>query len=703
VDGYYNGIEQYISHAMQKQRKNKVVVSEDISLRMSRLRETLDKHRYLYHVLDAPEIADEVYDSLMKELIVLEKQYPSLASPTSPSQRVGGELLAAFTKVRHEVRQWSFDDVFDLDGLRKWEEKIKRLVARDPALIALPLEYCAEIKVDGLKIILTYKRGVFVRGATRGDGRIGEDVTANLKTIGSIPLELKEPIDLVAVGEAWIGKSEFEEINKERKKNGEPIFANTRNAAAGSIRQLDPKIAASRRLNSFIYDIDTISGIAGAAPDTQIKELELLRGFGFKVNTTFALCKNIDEVETYYRNWINRARKEGYGIDGIVIKVNSVQLQKALGYTGKSPRFGIAYKFPAEQVTTKILGIKVQVGRTGVLTPVAHLDPVRVAGSVVSRATLHNEDEIRRLDIRIGDTVVVQKAGDVIPEIVGSVKTLRSGKERKFLMPRTCPACGSGVEKRTTGAGDEKSAAHYCANRSCYAKEKEKIIHFVRRKGFNIEGLGEKIIGQLMDEGLVSDYADIFELTEGDLVPLERFAEKSARNLINAIEKSKNVPLERFLFALGIFHVGEETAYLLASTFKTITAVRNAAEEMLTEIDGIGEVVAHSVYAWFHDADNITLLERLFLSVSVGRFADDEKKKDTPFSGKTIVLTGTLGVMSRDDAKKLLTSLGAKVVGSVSKETDMVITGENAGLKLARARELGVRVVGEHEFLKMVK
>jgi len=688
---------------MQKKGKNTGIPPDEVVSRVDRLRETIDHHRYLYHVLDAPEIADEVYDSLMEELIALEQKYPTLASPTSPSVRVGGEPLSAFTKVRHEVRQWSFDDIFDHDGLVKWNERVKRLVARDPASIAEPIEYCVEIKVDGLKIILTYEHGVFVRGATRGDGKVGEDVTENLKTIGSIPLVLTEPVDLIAVGEAWIGKHELGDINNRRVQAGELPFANPRNAAAGSIRQLDPKVAAKRALDSFIYDIDTISGGSGGAPSNQTEELKLLSTLGFKVNQTYALCKNIDEVEAYYQSWIDRARNEEYGIDGVVIKVNSVKLQKALGYTGKSPRFGIAYKFPAEQVTTRVLDIKVQVGRTGVLTPVAHLTPVRVAGSVVSRATLHNEDEIRRLDVRIGDTVVVQKAGDVIPEIVESVKTLRSGKEKKFVMPRSCPVCGSDVEKRSIGSVSQQSAAHYCTNKSCYAKEKEKIVHFVGRKGFNIEGLGEKIVEQLMDEGLVADFADIFELTEGDLVPLERFAERSAENLIYAIKKSSTIPLEKFIFSLGIFHVGEETAYLLASTFGTVTRLRNATVEMLTQIDGIGDVVARSVYEWFCDVENVELLDRLLAHVSVSRFVDTVAKQTTPFSGATVVLTGTLKSLSRDDAKKMLKSLGAKVVGSVSRDTDIVVVGEKPGSKFDRARELGIRVIDEGEFLKMVK
>ena len=669
--------------------------------RIDKLRKVVDKHRYLYHVLDKPEITDEVYDSLMEELRILEEKYPQFRSPTSPTQRVGGEPLDHFEKVRHETRQWSFDDVFSFEELKKWDEKVKRLIEKHPDISNEKLEYCCEIKIDGLKIILTYKDGVLVRGATRGDGVIGEDVTQNLKTIGSIPLALNKSLDIIAVGEAWLSEKELERLNKEREKSGELPFANTRNAAAGSIRQLDPKVAASRRLDCFIYDIDKLNG--ADFPDTQIEELELLEKLGFKVNQNFKLCKSIDEIEKFYNSWVNKRTKQEYDVDGVVIKVNSRKIQEALGYTGKSPRWGVAYKFPAEQVTTVVEDIKVQVGRTGVITPVAHLKPVRVAGSTVSRATLHNEDEIKRLDIRIGDTVVIQKAGDVIPEVVEVVIGLRTGKEKKFKMPDRCPICGHVVEKKIIGEGKTKSAAHYCSNKKCYAQEKERIIHFVSRKGLNIDGLGEKIVEQLIDEGLISDFSDIFELTKGDLKPLERFEEKSADNLIKAIEKSKNVTLPKFLFALGMLHVGEETANLLAEKFGSIKKIQEASKEELEKIDGIGEVVAKSIAGWFSDKHNKDLLQRLLQFVKIENSKKTISNEKLFLKDKTFVLTGSLDAFSRDEAKEYIRKFGGKILSSVSSNTDFVVAGKDPGSKYEKAKELGVKILDEKAFLKMIK
>ena len=559
-----------------------IMDKNQVKIRIEKLSQEINKIRYQYHVLDRPDVTDEVYDSLTKELRELEEKFPDLKLPDSPTQRIGGAPLEKFQKVKHRVRQWSFDDVFDFSELQKWEEKVKRLVEKNPLLNTEKLEYICEIKIDGLKIILNYENGVFVQGATRGDGLIGEDATENIKTIYSVPLKLSLPVDLVAVGECWLSKSELERINNERKKQGEPLFANSRNVAAGSIRQLDPKVAASRKLDSFVYDIDHITynmkheTKEDEIPKTQMEELILLEKLGFKVNQERKLCKNIEEIQKFYESWKNRKDKEDYGIDGIVIKINSRVIQDALGYTGKSPRWGVAYKFPAEKVTTVIEDIKIQVGRTGALTPVAHLRPVVVAGSTVSRATLHNEDEINRLDTRIGDTVVIRKAGDVIPEVVEVLKDLRTGEERKFKMPTVCPICGSAVMREAISEKKkETSSATYCKNKKCFAQEKEKIIHFVSKKGFNIDGLGERIVEQLMNEGLVSNFSDIFELTKGDLEPLERFAEKSAENLIEAIEKSKKITLPKFLFALGIRHAGEETAVLIAKAIKTEFPISN--------------------------------------------------------------------------------------------------------------------------------
>ncbi len=668
--------------------------------RIDKLRKVVDKHCHLYHVLDTPDISDEVYDSLMEELRVLEEKYPEFKSKISPTQRVGGKPLDNFKKVRHEVRQWSFDDVFCFEELKKWDEKVKRFIEKYSELKNEIFEYCCEIKIDGLKIILTYKEGVLVRGETRGDGVVGEDVTQNLRTIGSIPLVLTEKVDIIVVGEAWLPKSELERLNKQRKQNNENPFANTRNAAAGSIRQLDPKIAANRRLDCFIYDIDKLDNVK--IPQTQIEELEFLKNLGFKINQDFKLCKNIDSVEEFYRSWVNKKAKQEYDIDGVVIKVNSVKTQSVLGYTSKSPRWGVAYKFPAERVTTIVEDIKIQVGRTGALTPVAHLKPVRVAGSLVSRATLHNEDEIRRNDIRILDTVVIQKAGDVIPEVVEVVTGLRTGKEKKFKMPTVCPICGEQVEKKTIGEGKIKSAAHYCKNKKCYAQEKERIIHFVSRKGFNIDGLGEKIVEQLIDEGLISDVADIFELTKGDLKPLERFEEKSADNLIKAIKESRSIVLSKFLFALGILHVGEETANLLAEKFGLIEKLKTASFEELEAIDGVGSVVAKSIVDWFRDRHNLDILNRLLISLDILNPKNNSSTKVSFLKNKTFVLTGSLENISRDTAKEYIRLLGGKISSSVSQKTDFVVVGDAPGTKYEKAKELGVKIIDEKAFLKMV-
>jgi DNA ligase (NAD+) len=534
---------------------------EQARLRIEKLREEIERHRHAYHVLDMPSISDETYDSLFDELETLEERFPEYVSTTSPTQRVGAEPLEKFTKVRHEVAQWSFADVFDLEELSRWEERNAKILEKEGFRDAI--DYDCELKIDGLKIILTYEKGVLVAGATRGDGTVGEDVTQNIKTIRSVPLRLTQPIDVIVGGEAWLSKRELSRINREREKNGEALFANTRNAAAGSLRQLDPRVIAKRRLDSFIYDIEKID--ASLKPKTQIEELRLLEELGFKVNAKHRACRNVREVQEFYEEWTIWRHDTDYDLDGIVVKVNAQAAQAALGYTGKAPRWGIAYKFPAQQVTTVVEDIVVQVGRTGVLTPVAHLRPVRVAGSTVSRATLHNEDEIQRLDIRIGDTVVIRKAGDVIPEVVEVMKGLRAGNERTFAMPTQCPVCQSSVRRQSIGGKSEESAAHYCINPICFAAEKEKLIHFVSRKGFDIAGMGDKVVEQLIAEGLIANFADIFELTKGDLEPLERFAEKSAEKLAQAVQQSKSVPFEKFLFALGIRHVGEHVAEVLAT------------------------------------------------------------------------------------------------------------------------------------------
>ncbi|MEF3692394.1 MAG: NAD-dependent DNA ligase LigA [Candidatus Moraniibacteriota bacterium] len=743
--------------------------NKEIGQKIEKLRKEVDKHRYLYHVLDKPEIDDSVYDSLLEELIDLEEAYPEFYSSTSPSQRVGGEVLDKFQKVKHSFRQWSFDDVFDFEGLLKWEEKITKMLFKKGVNFSKEeLKYCAELKIDGLKIILEYRAGKLFQAATRGDGVIGEDVTGNIKTIQSIPLELSQEINLTAVGEVWLGKKELEKINEERKLNNEPVFANTRNAAAGSIRQLDPKVVARRKLDSFFYDIEGVeisndkfqisnefknvkseNNLTSSLRDiprqftgfgeikTQIDELELLKEFGFKVNPHYRGCRNIEEIEKFYQEWINKRDGENYDLDGIVIKVNNKKHQDLLGYTGKAPRWGIAYKFPAQKVTTVIEDIFVQVGRTGALTPVAHLRPVRVAGSTVSRATLHNEDEINRLDIRIGDTVIIQKAGDIIPEVVGVLKNLRTGREKKFSMPRRCPVCGGEVRReamsslgKSDKSKDKSSAAHYCLNPDCFAVEIQKIIHFVSKKGFNIEGLGEKIVEQLIQSGIIENSADIFEIKKGDIEPLERFAEKSADNLIGAIEKSKYIEFEKFIFALGIRYVGEETAVLISrainkefqgskSKFQINSKLKNEKINFLTEIiekfpkvkiddwmgvKGIGEKSAKSLADWFNNSKNLEILKKMeALGVRVFIETQSGEGKNDSFNGKTFVLTGALSGFTRDEIKDIIRKEGGKISSTVSAKTDFVLVGESPGSKYDKAQKLGIRILSEEDFEKMIE
>lgn len=675
----------------------------EIKERIEKLRELLDYHRYRYHVLDQPEISDEVYDSLYQELVMLEEKHPEFDSLASPTKRVGDVPLESFKKVTHRFRQWSFDNVFNFEELKKWEDKIEKIKEKDESVRKENLEYCTEPKIDGLKIILTYENGLFVQGATRGDGDVGEEITQNLKTVQSIPLKLNKPINIVAVGECWMSKKELEVINIERTKKGEEVYANVRNLAAGSLRQLDPKVTATRKLKCFIYDIDFIetNGEKIKIPQTQIDELELLDQLGFKVNKNYTHCKSLEEVEKYYESYEKKKDKEDFAVDGIVIKVNSIAISKALGYTAKSPRFGIAYKFKAEEAATLVLDIMVQVGRTGALTPVAILSPVKISGSTVSRATLHNEDEIRKKDIRIGDTVIIQKAGEVIPEVVRVMSELRTDKEKKFKMPDKCPICGSPVVKEMN-ADSKESAAMYCSNKACFAIEVEKIIHFVSKHGFNIEGMGDKIVRQLVDEGLIRDASDIFELKFGDLEAMERFGEKSAQNLIDAINNSRNVSFAKFLFAIGVRHVGEETASIIAKRFGSLDKLKKATLVELESTPGVGTVVANSLFDWLNDGNNKKFLDKLVSQVEVMPFKDSSKKKEGVM-GKTFVLTGTLSTMSRDEAKELIKSLGGSVASSVSSKTDYVVAGSDPGSKYDDAKKIGVKILNEDEFIKLIK
>lgn len=666
-------------------------IPQDVGERLVRLRKTTLRHGRLYHTLDKPEISDEAYDSLIKEIDRIEEEYPTLKSEKSPTERVGGEPLKEFVKVRHQLRQWSYDDAFDFAELKKWDEKVKNFIRKE-GLQNEKIEYCCELKIDGLKIILTYQNGKLVRGATRGDGTIGEDVTSNVRTIQSVPLELKQKVSIIAIGEAWIGKKDLVKINKIREKEDEPVYANTRNLAAGAIRQLDPKMAADRKLNSFVYDVDLLDG---EMPRTQSGELLLLEKLGFEINKNFAVFSDLDGVQKYYQSWAKKKNSLDYGLDGIVIKINSRKIQEALGYTGKSPRWGVAYKFPAEQVTTVVEDIVLQVGRTGVLTPVAHLRPTLVAGSTVSRATLHNEDEIKRLDVRIGDTVILQKAGDVIPDIVSVVIELRTGKEKKFVWPTHVSECGGdGQIERVPG-----QSAWRCADKNSLEQIKRKFYHFVSKKSFDIGDMGPKVVDSLLEENLISEYADIFTLKKGDLLQLPRFAEKSVDNLLTSIKKSSNVTLARLLVGLSIPQVGEETAYDLAKEFKTINKLQDATFAELEKMSGVGPIVAQSVVDFFETKENKKVISSLLRVIII------EKEKSggsSQLSGKKFVLTGTLPTMSRDEVKAKIKELGGEISESVSKETSYLILGENPGSKLKKAQELDIQIIDEEQFKKMI-
>ncbi|HBB65601.1 MAG TPA: hypothetical protein DCZ84_03150 [Candidatus Vogelbacteria bacterium] len=662
--------------------------------RVAQLRKTINRHRYLYHVLDRAEISDAALDSLKRELAELEAAHPELITPDSPTQRVGGESLAKFEKVMHRVPQWSFNDAFTERDLRAFDERVEKGIGPPPHKASdghsTRCSYVCELKIDGFKIVLTYQKGILVTATTRGDGVVGEDVTANIRTIESVPLTLEKDVDIIVEGEVWISKREFKKLNERQKKEGKEPYANPRNVAAGTIRQLDSRIVAERKLDSFMYDIAEFQ----SQPTTQEEELTLLSALGFKVNKHYGRCKDIDEVFAFYKKWIARSRREPYGIDGVVVKVNERELQERLGFTGKAPRFAIAYKFPAEQATTVVENIILQVGRTGVITPVAIMRPVVVDGSTVSRATLHNEDEITRLDVRVGDTVILQKAGDVIPDIVTVLTELRTGKEKKFVFPKSIPECGA-IE-RIPG-----EAAHRCVDRNSGAIQRRKLQHFAGKHAFDIDGLGPKIIDLLIDRGLVARFPDIFTLAEGDLLALPSFKEKKVQKLIAAITARREVPLARFLIGLSIPQVGEETAEDLAEHFGTLEGLARASAEDLRAVEGVGDIVADSVVSWFKESAHKKLLAELLAQVTVREGAPH--RASALLGAKIFVFTGTLPTITRDEAKRLVRERGGEVSESVSQKTSYVVTGEAPGSKAARARALGITILSEGEFLKLIK
>ncbi len=675
---------------------------EEAKKRLEKLRTTIEKYRYHYHVLNESLISDEALDSLKKELVDIETKFPDLITPDSPSQRVAGAPLPGFKKIRHTVPQWSFNDAFTEEDMRDFDARMKRMLADKfgkPQGTIAPT-YTAELKIDGLKIVFIYENGRLVTAATRGDGTVGEDVTENVKTIEAVPLVLSEKVSMVAEGEAYMPKSQFEKLNIAQKKKGEEAFANPRNVTAGTIRQLDPRIVAERKLSTFVYDI---SGGTIDLPESQAEELKLLRKLGFRVNPHFKHCKSMDEVIAYWKSWLHKKEKEDYLIDGVVVKVNEQEYQEALGYTGKAPRWGIALKFPAEQVTTVIEDISFQVGRTGVITPVAHLKPVFVYGSTVSRATLHNEDEIRRLDVRVDDTVILQKAGDVIPDIVKVLTEMRAKNSKPFVMPTKCPVCTTPLEKKTVGTkGEEKSAALYCGNVRCPAKDRRTLYHFTSKHAYDIEHLGPKNLDLLVDAGLIAGRADIFTLQKGDLLELPRMGEKSADNLLAAIEKARTQPLDRFIVGLSIPEVGEETARDLANHFGKIEKLMTATRSDLEAMNGVGPRVAASVTEYFDDKHNQKVVHDLIAQVKI-KNQETKNKGAQKLSGKVFVLTGTFPTLSRDEAKAKIITAGGKVSGSVSKNTDFVVAGESAGSKYDDAQKLGVSIISEKELLDLLK
>ncbi|HEX6594097.1 MAG TPA: NAD-dependent DNA ligase LigA [Bacillota bacterium] len=663
---------------MDKQQAQKEIAS---------LRELLTQYEYEYYVLDNPTVPDAEYDAKLQQLRKLEKTFPELITPNSPTQRVGGKPLDAFEKVQHRVPMLSLGNAFNEADLRDFDQRIKNMIDE-------PVHYVCELKIDGLAVSLTYENGQFVRAATRGDGTTGEDITSNMRTIRSIPLTITETETLEVRGEAFMPQQSFLALNEERKKNGEALFANPRNAAAGSLRQLDPRIAASRNLDVFIYGV----GEWEVEEVTSHSErLQFLQSLGFKINPKWKICHTIDDVIDFVNDWTDNRPDLSYEIDGIVVKVDDLHQQDRLGFTARNPRWAIAYKFPAEEVMTTLKDIELSVGRTGVITPTAILEPVQVAGTTVQRASLHNEDLIKEKDIRIGDQVVIKKAGDIIPEVVRVVFEQRTGHEQEFYMPKECPAC----ESELVRLNDE--VALRCMNPNCPAQIQEGLIHFVSRLAMNIEGLGEKVIAQLFREGLIETIADVYRLEREQLLQLERMGDKSVSNLLQAIEASKENSMEKLLFGLGIRFIGEKAAKILAQAFGTMDNLQRATYEELVQIDEIGKKMADSVVQYFseeHVQELIHDLKQLGVNMEYKGPRPEEQPIETVFSNKTVVLTGKLEDFTRKEAKEQIELLGGTVTGSVSKKTDLVIAGEATGSKYDRAQQLGITIWNEKQLKK---
>ena len=665
------------------------MASEAIKKQVEKLREEIEYHNYRYYILDQPEISDAQYDRLMRELQKLEEQYPELRSPNSPTQRVGAHPLEAFEIVRHTLPMLSLANAFDETEARDFDKRVKKFLGSSADVV-----YVAEPKLDGLAVELVYERGQFVVGSTRGDGVNGENITQNLRTIKTIPLQLIRrevpvPGRLEVRGEVIIQLKKFKELNRKREETGEPLFANPRNAAAGSVRQLDSKITAERPLEIYCYGLGEVTG---RTFKTHSEILQTFPKWGLRTNPYIQRCKNIDEVLEYYHKMNEKRESLPYEIDGIVIKVDRLDLQTRLGEIARSPRWALAFKFQPKQETTRILDIIVQVGRTGAITPVAVMEPVKVGGVEVSRATLHNQDEIDKKDVRVGDTVVIQRAGDVIPEVVQVIISKRKGTEKKFRMPSKCPVCGAEVIK--------EEAIQRCIGLDCPAQLKGRIKHFASKRAMDIDGLGVKLIDQLVDKGLIKDVADIYYINKQKLIELERMADKSAQNIIDAIEKSKTKPLSKFLYALGIRHVGETTAEDLARHFPRLDDLFHLSEEDLMEIEGIGPEVAASVIQFFRDKKNKESIE--LLKKAGVKVIEPKIKEKGKLTGKTFLFTGTLKTFGREEARNLVESLGGMTASSVSKKVDYVVVGEDPGSKSEKAKELGIKTLTEEEFKKIV-
>lgn len=659
---------------------------QDVKKRVEKLHDLLNQYSYEYYVQDNPSVPDSEYDKLLHELIEIEEKYPEFKSTDSPTVRVGGEAQSSFEKVNHDTPMLSLGNAFNEEDLRKFDQRIRDSIGQ--------VEYMCELKIDGLAVSLKYENGRFVQGLTRGDGTTGEDITENLRTIHAIPLKIKEPLNFEVRGEAYMPRRSFIHLNNEKEQNGEQPFANPRNAAAGSLRQLDSKLAAKRKLSVFLYSVNDLTEFNAT---TQSEALEELDQLGFKTNQERERVSDIEGVLNYIEKWTSKRESLSYDIDGIVIKVNDLSQQEEMGYTQKSPRWAIAYKFPAEEVITKLLDIELSIGRTGVVTPTAILEPVKVAGTTVSRASLHNEDLIHERDIRIGDSVVIKKAGDIIPEVVKSILDRRPNESEIYHMPTHCPSCGHELVRI------EGEVALRCINPKCQAQLIEGLIHFVSRQAMNIDGLGTKIIHQLYENQLIKDVADIFYLKEEDLLPLERMGQKKVDNLLLAIEKSKEQSLEHLLFGLGIRHLGVKASQVLAERYETMDQLFKVTESELIEIQDIGDKLAQSVVTYLENSDIRSLIEKLSnknVNMSYKGIKTTEIDGHPDFSGKTIVLTGKLEQMTRNEASEWLKMQGAKVTNSVTKSTDIVIAGADAGSKLAKAEKYGTEIWTEAAFIE---